>query len=79
MGLCSETYPKIIVLSADSKEVFLNNFSRYAVPDIPYSIGASVTQEELNTFVNALLQESGDAKRSKPVEFEFIVLNEFLR
>lgn len=52
---------------------------RYAVPDIPYSIGASVTQDELNIFVNALLQESGDTKRSKPIDFEFIVLNEFLR
>lgn len=58
---------------------FLFSTKRYAVPDIPYSIGASVTQAELNTFINALLQENGDAKSTKPIDFEFIILNEFLR
>lgn len=58
---------------------FLKKSFRYAVPDVPYSIGASVGQEELNTFVNALLVECDDAKTSKPIDFEFIVLNEFLR
>lgn len=72
-------YPQIPIGIEIDFKLFLFLIFRYAVPDIPYSIGASVTHEELNTFVNALLQESGEAKRSKPIDFEFIVLNEFLR
>lgn len=59
--------------------IFIQKKIRYAVPNIPYSLGANVTQAELNTFINALLQENDDAKPSKPIDFEFIVLNEFLR
>lgn len=67
-----------LFLNENFSDLFLKK-NRYAVPDIPYSIGASVTQAELNTFINALLQENGDAKPSKPIDFEFIILNEFLR
>lgn len=74
-----DKYPRISIRIGIDFKPFLLLIFRYAVPDIPYSIGASVTQEELNTFVNALLQENDDAKRSKPIDFEFIVLNEFLR
>lgn len=65
---CFDAQPDII------DEISLN--SRYAVPDIPYSIAANVTTDELNTLVNTLLQEDGE---HKAVEFDFLVLSEFLR
>lgn len=49
----------------------------YAVPDIPYSIGANVAHEELNTLINTLLKE--DTSHSKDIEFDFLVFGEFLR
>lgn len=52
-------------------------FCRYAVPDIPYSIAASVATGELNTLVNTLLQEADSCHKS--VEFDFLVAGEFLR
>lgn len=79
MGLCTKrTYTRINGSNGANDFDFWKYF-RYAVPDIPYSIGASVSQEELKTFVNALLQETGDAKSSKPIDFEFIISSEFLR
>ncbi|XP_059612526.1 ribosome biogenesis protein WDR12 homolog [Phlebotomus argentipes] len=50
---------------------------QYAVPDIPYSIAANVTTEELNTLVNTLLQEADSCH--KGVEFDFLAVGEFLR
>lgn len=67
MRLCS---------SIDRKKCNISR--RYAVPDIPYSIAANVSTAELNTLVNTLLQESG-AGDAQPIEFEFLVLGEFLR
>lgn len=49
---------------------------QYAVSDIPYSIAATVSREELNTMINALLEEHGDLKA---VDFDFLVLGEFLK
>lgn len=56
-----------------------HDFFRYAVPNIPYSIAASVSQAELNTLVNTLLQESAEVNGSQKIDFEFLVFNEFLR
>lgn len=50
---------------------------RYATPDTPMSIAANVNNLELNTLVNALLQESGDFL--KAVDFDFLIAGEFLR
>jgi ribosome biogenesis protein len=57
-------------------EGYFSNF-RYAVPDIPYSLGANVTTSELNTLINTLLQESSNAVGG--VEFDFLIRQEFLR
>lgn len=50
---------------------------QYAVPDIPYSIGANVSTDELNTLINALLAENDS--NHKNVDFDFLVFGEFLR
>lgn len=54
------------------------NHSRYAVPDTPYAIGGNVLQEELNTLINTIINEDR-TDTSEPVEFEFLIANEFLR
>lgn len=51
---------------------------RFAVPDIPYSIQASVTSKELNNLLNTLLRESADGLVAD-VEFDFLVKSEFLK
>lgn len=48
----------------------------YAVPDIPYTIAASVTPKELNTLLITLLTESDVSIK---VEFDFLVRGEFLK
>lgn len=52
-------------------------FDRYAIPDTPLSIAASIRPEELTTLVNTLLQETGDFL--KHVDFDFLVSGEFLK
>lgn len=52
---------------------------RYAVPDTPLSIAANVGREELNTLINTLIQEAGNVESTDVIQFEFLVLNEFLR
>lgn len=52
-------------------------FSRYAVPDVPYSIAANVANPELNVLINSILVETNPDH--KPVEFDFLVTGEFLR
>uniref|UniRef100_A0A1A9UMI4 Ribosome biogenesis protein WDR12 homolog n=1 Tax=Glossina austeni TaxID=7395 RepID=A0A1A9UMI4_GLOAU len=52
----------------------------YAVPDVPYSIEASVTTSELTTFVNTLLEQSLSGDHKTPIEFDFLVFGlEYLR
>lgn len=62
---------------------FLKNFSffqfRFAIPDTPYSIVATVGQEELNTLVNTLLQETSDEETPGNIKFEFLISNEYLK
>lgn len=52
-----------------------------AIPDVPYTIEGSVTTAELNTFVNTLLEQSAlnNSEYKAPVEFDFIVFDEYLR
>lgn len=50
---------------------------RYAIPDTPYAIAATVSTSELNTLVNAILKDNPDI--TKKVNFDFIVFGEFLR
>lgn len=52
---------------------------RYAVPDTPLSIAANVGRDELNTLINTLIQEAGNVESNDVIQFEFLVLNEFLR
>lgn len=51
----------------------------YAVPDVPYSIDATVTTTELNTFINTLLEQTDSGDHSSSVEFDFLVFDEYLR
>lgn len=53
---------------------------QYAVPDVPYSVEGYVTATELNNLVNTLLEQAS-LFPSKPatVEFDFIVIEEYLR
>ncbi|XP_018325752.1 ribosome biogenesis protein WDR12 homolog [Agrilus planipennis] len=50
---------------------------QYAVPDIPYSVPATIDTIGLNTLLNALLKEHSD--QHKKQEFDFIVNGELLR
>lgn len=50
---------------------------RFAVPDIPYSIQASVTPKELNNLLNTLLRENSDV--TVDIEFDFLIKSEFLK
>lgn len=56
---------------------FVTKQEQYAVPDMPYSIAANITTDELNTLVNTLIDE--DASAEKATEFDFLVLGEFLK
>uniref|UniRef100_A0A1A9WZX7 Ribosome biogenesis protein WDR12 homolog n=1 Tax=Glossina brevipalpis TaxID=37001 RepID=A0A1A9WZX7_9MUSC len=51
----------------------------YAVPDVPYSVEAGVTTTELTTFVNTLLEQSLSGDHKTPIEFDFLVFDEYLR
>lgn len=51
----------------------------YAVPNVPYSIDATVTTTELNTFINTLLQQASLEDNKRNVEFDFLVFDEYLR
>lgn len=52
---------------------------RYGVPDVPYSIDATVATTELNTFVNTLLEQTSTDDSHRTVEFDFLVFDEYLR
>lgn len=52
-------------------------FFRFAVPDIPYSIPANVTVQDLNNLLNTLLKQNGVINNS--FEFDFLVKGEFLK
>lgn len=55
-------------------------FSRFGIPDAPYTIASSVTVKELNTLVNTLLQENVNVNENDNVfEFDFLVKGEFLK
>lgn len=55
---------------------FVTKQTQYAVPDIPYSISAGITTDELNTLVNTLIDENGQKQETL---FDFLVKGEFLR
>uniref|UniRef100_A0A336M4V3 Ribosome biogenesis protein WDR12 homolog n=1 Tax=Culicoides sonorensis TaxID=179676 RepID=A0A336M4V3_CULSO len=50
---------------------------QYAVPDVPYSIGANVASQELNVLINSILAETNPDHEA--IEFDFLVASEFLR
>lgn len=56
---------------------FVTKQEQYAVPDMPYSIAANITTDELNTLVNTLIGEG--ASTEKATEFDFLVFSEFLK
>lgn len=58
--------------------LFFKTIFRCAVSDIPYSIGVSVSQEELNTFVNALLQKKRRCEDIQTNRFWIYCLEWFL-
>lgn len=68
----------LLLLSSTIHAAILSIF-RYAVPDTPLSIAANVGREELNTLINTLIQEAGHLQSNDVIQFEFLVLNEFLR
>ncbi|XP_050100099.1 ribosome biogenesis protein WDR12 homolog [Anopheles aquasalis] len=51
---------------------------QFAVPDVPYSIRANVSNKELNVLVNTLLKDSGNAVAGN-VEFDFLLNGEFVK
>lgn len=53
-------------------------FYRYAIPDVPYAIDASVSTSGLNSLVKAVLKETSEADLKK-IEFDFLVCGELLR
>lgn len=55
---------------------FVTKQDQYAVPDMPYSVAATITTDELNTLINTLIGETDD---STPAEFDFLVKSEFLK
>lgn len=61
------------------KRVFVIVFFafRFAVPDIPYSLPASVTIQNLNTLLNTLLKEN--EVTNTDFEFDFLISGEFLK
>jgi ribosome biogenesis protein len=57
------------------------NFTRrFAVPDTPYSIQASVASKELNNLINTLLQElPSSIVGDTTIDFDFLIKGEFLK
>lgn len=50
------------------------------MPDVPYSVNANVTSNELNTLLKTLLEGSLDViSLSSQLEFDFLLLNEYLK
>ncbi|GLH12260.1 Ribosome biogenesis protein WDR12 homolog [Gryllus bimaculatus] len=58
---------------------FITKQQQYAVPDTPFSVAAHISCIELNSLLNELLKESRLDGKWQSVEFDFLVLNEFLR
>lgn len=59
---------------------FVTKQEQYAVPDMPYSIAANITTDELNTLISTLIGESAaDATTATAAEFDFLVTGEFLK
>ncbi|XP_055839380.1 ribosome biogenesis protein WDR12 homolog [Episyrphus balteatus] len=50
--------------------------SQYAVPDVPYTIDATVSTSDLNNLINTLLFGQSDVKT---INFDFLIFNQFLQ
>lgn len=49
------------------------------MPDVPYSVNANSTPQELNTLLKALLAANLEDELSGRLEFDFLLLNEYVK